>query len=179
MGNGSALTARGRPVCIRGQVLSFQSRFRDTKKLLWLLYAVVMVGVIFWLYPRSQPMVDLEVRFLGYTNSPTGSRMVRLGVRNPNSFPIVNSYSAYVENPAVTSPLTVAMTGMQHWVTVPANEEAMVLLPPPAATNAYRVKLGYTRHESRFNHLVDALQRAAGFQTSTTVYTVTSPIIEP
>ena len=121
-------------------MISFQSRFRDTKKLLWLLFAVVMVGVIFWVFPRSQPMMDLEVRFLGYTNSPAG-RMVCLGVKNPNSFPIVNSFSAYVENPAVTSPLTVAMTGMQHWVTVPANEEAMVLLPPPAATNAYRVKL--------------------------------------
>ncbi len=145
------------------------------KALLWLLGAVVMAGVIFWLFPRSRPPVAPEVRFLGYIQGPFGEPMVCLGVKNLNSFPIVSSHYTYVQNPSVAAVRTVFTTR----VTVPPNEEATLPLPSLVTTNSYQVNLGYERYESSVVRQMKALLHAVGFQTSATLYTVAGPMIEP
>lgn len=160
------------------QVTPSNSKSRRTK--VWLL-ACAGLALIFLIMGLSSPDKPLqaEIKFLCYTNNSAGTRLAAFEVVNRSSFKIrCMPYHFAAVPPGGSGVLLPAYKGQGLNLLSPNARETVLVIPPPT-TNAWQVKLSYTKQEQLPVQFFHSVLNMLGVRINGKVSVVEGPVVEP
>ncbi len=149
---------------------------------LGLLLVLFGAALLFRVASQRSP-VQADVRFLGYTNSVSGTRVALFEVRNRSSFRIINShFSQWVEIQTATGQQRFPFTFDSVHLALKPEDSGVVQVPAPTTASPWRVVMGYMAVEGDD---IEVLQRVReslsdlGFSAQLTEDQIESPVVRP
>jgi hypothetical protein len=148
---------------------------------LGLVLVLFVVGLLFRIASHRSP-VQAAVRFLGYTNNTSGTRLALFEVRNRSSFRIVNShFSQWVEVQTPTGQQSFPIKYADAHLALKPEETGVVQVPVPAIASPWRVVMGYMAVEGDDIQMVRRVREILsdlGFATALPVEQIESPLVK-
>lgn len=163
---------------MKSQVNPSNSKSRQTK--IWLLVGagLAMIVLIMALSSPDKPL-QAEIKFLCYTNNSAGTRLAAFEVVNRSSFTIRCLPHHFAAVPPGGSGVLLPAYKGQGINLLSPNARETVLVAPPSTTNAWQVKLSYTKQQPIPVQFLHSVMNMFGVRIKGKVSVVEGPVVEP